>query len=278
MTGKEQTSLDRVLALWPSLVDKHEDMGYEALSPAEKTTWDVWAFATIATEGFCSYLRVTAGEDVRNLLASLERVGAIALAKGVRKMCGAFPGGMPSADRATRLNELEFVTDDDCEKLVGEEFCLDDDELAEQLCTHLGSAHLECEGQDLEIAALGAKRIASGTESVDLSLDVLLSTYRRGHDKVVARDESGRIVNELPLKDTAHDFILTGMCFLEIPEDKPSITVSELLEEIRLTAKEVYANPKSFDMAKDMPEFKKLHVTSISYEAGDSEWMVFFKP
>lgn len=68
--------------------------------------------AELSNGGFDQFFFNSAGDRTVETIAALEAIGATHTAGIVRAAAAKFPGGSPSADRATRQEQLESVSPD----------------------------------------------------------------------------------------------------------------------------------------------------------------------
>lgn len=261
--------------IWRAVVQKRTQDGYDSLTDQEKIIWNVLCFSLIASnEGFVAYLKFTNGESVDELIESLKKIACVELAQEVERIFAAFPADLLSTDQTTRHRRLKTVNEDDICKLLPDDFCIDTEEIEHALKEYLEASKgwnkvLPAKVREGEEAAVAKRSFA-------LDMDVCLSRFARDGKLPRLCDASGKRIDALPLNETSHDFLLAGLCFLELEKDRDSIGVADLLKTLWETAQDVYSNPGAYDMAGDMPSLQKLRVKNISYDAGDAEWTVCF--
>jgi hypothetical protein len=108
--------MDLIDRLLPGLQEKARQLGYDALSHAERVVLDVTAVeADVNNGGFHQFFYNSTGDRVVQSIAALHEIGAHATAAIVEEACARFPKGEPDPKWFARQKQL-------LDKLSFEEF------------------------------------------------------------------------------------------------------------------------------------------------------------
>lgn len=107
---------DSFLQITDVIYDKEADLGYDALSEAEKTVYCIDGLSReMENGGFAQFFRQQAGTHAQDTLDALERIRAKESAALLKQMLAFFEGDLPANedDRQDRFDHIESEHADD---------------------------------------------------------------------------------------------------------------------------------------------------------------------
>jgi hypothetical protein len=126
---------------WETLVAKWSSQGYDSLTEAERTWFNVQSLTSaVANGGFVSYFYNPGGERSADALGALETVGAHETKALLQKMINLFPNGQPPADLEDRndvINSWDEDTIDPILEEIDDQFFKQDEKPDELLVQYL---------------------------------------------------------------------------------------------------------------------------------------------